>query len=89
MKTLQIVIVNKLGLHARAAAKLVQLSSQFASSISLEKDGEAADAKSIMEVLMLAGTKDSRLQIKAEGSDEAEAVEEIRRLIDNKFEEEE
>ena len=89
MKMLQVVIVNKLGLHARAAAKLVQLSSQFASSISLEKDGEAADAKSIMEVLMLAGTKDSRLQIKAEGSDEAEAVEEIRRLIDNKFEEEE
>ena len=89
MKSTEVMIINKLGLHARAAAKLVQLSSQFASSISLEKDGEAADAKSIMEVLMLAGTKDSRLQIKAEGSDEAEAVEEIRRLIDNKFEEEE
>jgi len=89
MKTAQVVIVNKLGLHARAAAKLVQLSSQFTSSISLEKDGELADAKSIMEVLMLAGTKDSQLHIKAEGSDESEAVEEIRRLIDNKFEEDE
>jgi len=89
MKTTQVVIVNKLGLHARAAAKLVQLSSQFRSSISLEKDGEQADAKSIMEVLMLAGTKDSHLRIRAEGSDEAEAVEEIARLIDNKFEEEE
>ncbi len=89
MKTTQVVIVNKLGLHARAAAKLVQLSSQFSSSIRLEKDGEQADAKSIMEVLMLAGSKDSRLRIRAEGSDEAEAVEEIRRLIDNKFEEEE
>ena len=89
MKTTQVVIVNKLGLHARAAAKLVQLSSQFRSSIHLEKDGEQADAKSIMEVLMLAGTKDSRLRIRAEGSDEAEALEEIARLIDNKFEEEE
>ena len=89
MKTAQVVIVNKLGLHARAAAKLVQLSSQFRSTIRLEKDGEQADAKSIMEVLMLAGIKDSRLHIRAEGSDEAEAVEEIRRLIDNKFEEDE
>ena len=89
MKSTQTTIVNKLGLHARAAAKLVQLSNQFTSSISLEKDGEAADAKSIMEVLMLAGTKDSHLKIVAEGSDEVEAVEEIRRLIDNKFEEEE
>ena len=89
MKTTQVVIVNKLGLHARAAAKLVQLSSQFRSAISLEKDGEQADAKSIMEVLMLAGTKDSRLRIRAEGSDEAEALEEICRLIGNKFEEEE
>ena len=89
MKTAQVVIVNKLGLHARAAAKLVQLSSQFASSISLRKDGEEADAKSIMEVLMLAGSKDSRLRIVAEGHDEAEAVDELRRLIDNRFEEEE
>jgi phosphocarrier protein NPr len=89
MKTAQVVIVNKLGLHARAAAKLVQLSSQFSSSISLEKDGEEADAKSIMEVLMLAGTKDSRLRIVASGNDEGEAIEEIRRLIANKFEEEE
>jgi len=89
MKSSQVVIVNKLGLHARAAAKLVQLSSQFSSSISLEKDGEAADAKSIMEVLMLAGTKDSHLKITAEGSDEEQAVAEIERLIGNRFEEDE
>lgn len=89
MKFTEITIVNKLGLHARAAAKLVQLSSQFTSAISLEKDGEEADAKSIMEVLMLAGVKDSQLRITAEGQDEAEAVEEIRRLINNKFEEDE
>ena len=89
MKTAQVVITNKLGLHARAAAKLVQLSNQFSATISLEKEGEEADAKSIMDVLMLAGTQDTRLKIIAEGSDEEEAVEEISRLIGNKFEEDE
>ncbi len=89
MKSAQVVITNKLGLHARAAAKLVQLSNQFSATISLEKEGEEADAKSIMEVLMLAGTQDTRLKIIAEGSDEEEAVEEISRLIGNKFEEDE
>jgi phosphocarrier protein len=89
MKNAETVIVNRLGLHARAAAKLVQLSNQFDSEIVLEKDGEQADAKSIMEVLMLAGTKDSRLHITVEGSDEEVALEEILRLIGNKFEEDE
>lgn len=87
MKSAEVTIVNKLGLHARAAAKLVQLSSQFSAQISLEKDGQEADAKSIMDVLMLAGTLDSRLTITAEGSDEQEAIEEISRLISNRFEE--
>lgn len=89
MKSADIVISNKLGLHARAAAKLVQLSSQFDSRIHLEKDGEEADAKSIMDVLMLAGIQDTRLRIVVDGSDEDEALDEVRRLIDNKFEEEE
>ncbi len=89
MKSAEITIINKLGLHARAAAKLVQLSSQFSATITLEKDGEEADAKSIMEVLMLAGVKDSLLRITAEGQDEEEALEEISRLINNKFEEDE
>lgn len=82
-------IVNKLGLHARAAAKLVQLSNQFAAEISLEKDGEQADAKSIMEVLMLAGTKDSELMVRAEGKDEIQALDEISRLFAERFDEEE
>ncbi len=89
MKSARIVISNKLGLHARAAAKLVQLSSQFTSTISLEKDGEAADAKSIMEVLMLSGTVDSRVTLTVDGSDEEEALMEISQLFENKFEEEE
>ncbi len=89
MKSARIVISNKLGLHARAAAKLVQLSNQFTSTISLEKDGEAADAKSIMEVLMLSGTVDSRVTLTVDGSDEEVALMEISQLFENKFEEEE
>ena len=89
MKTTEIEIQNKLGLHARAAAKLVQLSNQFASEIMLHKDGEEADAKSIMDVLMLAGVQGSILKIAAEGADEESALEEIQRLIADKFGEDE
>lgn len=89
MKSDQVTIINKLGLHARAAAKLVQLSSQFNATITLEKMGEHADAKSIMDVLMLAGTKDSVLTIRADGNDEDAALAEIRSLITDKFGEEE
>jgi phosphocarrier protein HPr len=88
MKLLQVVVPNRLGLHARAAAKLVQLSNQFASRITLEKEGERADAKSIMEVLMLAAAKDSTLTVTADGRDEAVALDELLRLINDKFGEE-
>jgi phosphocarrier protein HPr len=88
LKSLTMVIPNRLGLHARAAAKLVQLANQFAARITVEKEGELADAKSIMEVLMLAAAKDARVVITAEGKDEDVALEEIRRLIENKFGEE-
>ena len=87
-KSLEMVIPNRLGLHARAAAKLVQLANQFAARITVEKEGELADAKSIMEVLMLAAAKDSHVVITAEGKDEDVALDEIRRLIENKFGEE-
>ena len=85
MKIDHVVIVNKLGLHARAAAKLVQLSNQFSAHIVLEKDGQTADAKSIMDVLMLTGTKDSRLKVSAEGKDEEAAITEVVGLIQDKF----
>jgi len=85
MKLEQIVITNKLGLHARAAAKLVQLSNQFHSDIRLEKDGQTADAKSIMDVLMLTGTKDSELTVSVEGKDEDTALKEVVRLFQDKF----
>ena len=85
MKVEHVVITNRLGLHARAAAKLVQLSNQFAAEITLEKDGQTADVKSIMDVLMLTGTMDSQLKVSAAGKDEETAVDEVIRLIADKF----
>ncbi|MDH4225574.1 MAG: HPr family phosphocarrier protein [Deltaproteobacteria bacterium] len=85
MKSEQVVITNKLGLHARAAAKLVQLSNQFDSKISLGKENQQADAKSIMEVLMLTGTKDTLVTVTAEGTDESAALDEVLGLIRDKF----
>lgn len=89
MKTARVVITNKRGLHARAAAKLVQLSHQFDSSIRLKKDQEEADGRSIMDLLMLSGAKDSVLTLSVEGLDEDMALKEIQRLIGEKFGEEE
>ncbi len=89
MKTAKVKITNKLGMHARAAAKLVQLSHQFDSKIILNKDGEEADAKSITDILMLAGAMDTELTLSVEGRDEEAALEEIQRLIKDKFGEEE
>lgn len=89
MKTAQVKIINKKGMHARAAAKLVQLAHQFDSSIRLAKEGEVADAKSITDILMLSGAQDSILTISVEGSDEDLALAEVQRLINDKFGEEE
>ncbi|MDH4120705.1 MAG: HPr family phosphocarrier protein [Deltaproteobacteria bacterium] len=89
MKTEQVVIANKLGLHARAAAKLVQLSNQFTARLTLDKEGQMADAKSIMEVLMLAGTQGSPLVVTAEGEDESAALSEVISLIKERFGEDE
>ncbi|MCZ6556610.1 MAG: HPr family phosphocarrier protein [SAR324 cluster bacterium] len=89
MKTAKVTIINKLGMHARAAAKLVQLSHQFDSKIILNKGGELADAKSITDILMLAGAKYTELTLSVEVQDEDAAIEEIQRLITDKFGEEE
>ncbi len=82
-------IVNKLGLHARAAAKLVRLANRFSSEIRLEREGLEVNGKSIMGVLMLAAHRDSLISVSASGSDAREAVEAIGGLIAEKFEEEE
>lgn len=82
-------IVNKLGLHARAAAKLIDLASGFESRIRMCRDGREADAKSIMQVMMLAASKGTDLEVSAQGPDAAEAVAAIERLVAGRFDESE
>jgi phosphocarrier protein len=81
-------ILNRLGLHARAAAKLVRLANGFASEIRIGKDGIDVNGKSIMGVLMLAAPKDAKILIRANGPDAEEAVAAIGELIAGKFGEE-
>jgi phosphocarrier protein len=81
-------IVNELGLHARAATKLVQLASKYASTVELEKEGQRANAKSVMGVLLLCGAKGTSVTVHAEGEDAEQAVEAIGDLIADRFGEE-
>jgi phosphocarrier protein len=76
---------NKLGLHARAATKLVQLASRYPCEIVLSRAGQAANAKSVMGVLLLCGSKGTLLDIEATGEKADEAVSEIGRLIADRF----
>ena len=80
-------ILNKLGLHARAAAKLVALSNNFKSEIMLVKDNKSADARSIMKLLMLSASKGSVLEVKITGKDQEEAMGSIEKLFLNGFDE--
>lgn len=80
-------IKNKLGLHARAAAKLVHTAARFSSDIKIRKGDERVDGKSILGILLLAAGRGSTITVIAQGPDEAEAVEAIRDLIDRKFDE--
>ncbi len=81
-------IINKLGLHARAAAQLVQLASSFSSHIEIEKDNQRVNGKSIMGVMMLAAAKGTQLDIMVEGPDEQDAIEKLCELIADRFDEE-
>ena len=85
----QLTIVNKLGLHARAAAKLVKLSSTFKASIELQKDDKRVNCKSIMGVMMLAAGRGSAVKLYAEGPDEEAALNAVLQLIENRFGEDE
>jgi phosphocarrier protein len=84
----EIQVTNKLGLHARPAAMLVQAASKFRSEIRLKKDDVEADAKSILSVMMLAAEAGSLVTIKAEGEDEQQAVETLTKMFEEKFGEE-
>jgi phosphocarrier protein HPr len=87
MITKDIQVLNKLGLHARAAAKLVFIANKFVSDITLVKDAKRADARSIMKILMLSASKDSIINITVEGNDEIQAMNYIEKLFQNKFDE--
>ena len=85
----KLTLKNKLGLHARAAAKLVQVAEQYKSDIKILKDSVEADGKSILGVLLLAAPVGSELIFRIEGEDEEQAIKAIEKLIDDKFGEDE
>lgn len=78
-------IKNRLGLHARAATKLVQVASRYPCEVNLTREGQVANAKSVMGVLLLCGSQGSELDVEASGERAQEAVDEIGRLIDDRF----
>jgi phosphocarrier protein HPr len=81
----EIEIINKLGLHARASTKLTQTASQYKSEVWLERNSRRVNAKSIMGVMMLAASKGSKIIVEASGADEAQALESLLALINNRF----
>jgi phosphocarrier protein len=83
----QLTIINKLGLHARAAAKFVACTTAFSSRIQTGKSGQLVDGKSIMSVMMLAAGKGTVLDFEIEGRDEQEALVALQTLLENRFDE--
>ncbi len=81
----EIEIVNKLGLHARASAKLTQLAAQFKCDVNLIRNGRKVNAKSIMGVMMLAASKGAKVEIETHGDDEQAAIDAMTKLIHDKF----
>jgi phosphocarrier protein len=88
MLTREFVIVNKLGLHARASALFVKMASKFDSEVKLAKEHIEVNGKSIMGIMMLAASKGTKVRLTVEGSDETEALKTIGELIENGFGEE-
>ena len=86
--TKELIVINKLGIHARPAALFVKTANRFECDIFVEKDGEKVNGKSIMGLMMLAAGPGSRLIVEADGHDAAKAVVEIELLIQRKFDEE-
>lgn len=83
-----LVILNRLGMHARPSAQFVKVSSRFKSEIWVEKDGEQVNGKSIMGLMMLAAGQGSKLRVTAEGPDAATALHDIETLVQGRFDEE-
>ena len=87
MLSKEIKIINRLGLHARAAAQLVRMASGYPCDIHLEKDGQVSNAKSVMEVLMLGAPAGTSIKVSAEGEKEEEALRAIVALFEARFHE--
>ena len=85
---MKVVIGNKLGLHARAAAQLVKTAEQFEAEVFLEKNGESVDAKSVLSLLVLECPIGTEVVIRASGTDSIPAVEAVAKLVEDRFGEE-
>ena len=89
MKTASTQIINKLGMHARASAKFVSLAAHFRSDVTLGRNGQQANGKSIMGIMMLAAGKGAQVELTVNGEDEDQALTALLALIDNRFGEDE
>ncbi|BBF87130.1 phosphocarrier protein [Aquitalea magnusonii] len=87
MLRVEIQIINKLGLHARASSKFTQLASRFKSDVGIARNGRRVNGKSIMGVMMLAAAKGSTVELDVDGPDEQEALDALVALINNRFDE--
>ena len=89
MKTASVTIINRLGMHARASAKFVTLAAQFKSDVTLGRNGQQANGKSIMGIMMLAAGKGTQVDLIVDGDDEDRAIAALTELIANRFGEDE
>ena len=87
MESIEVLVQNKLGLHARASAKLTEISSEIESEIAFVFNNQNVNAKSIMGVMMLAASFGSKITVEAEGDDELEAIKKIQEIFESKFDE--
>ncbi len=85
MITKQLTILNKLGIHARPAAQFVRVASRFQSDVTVEKDDESVDGKSIMGLMMLAVGWGAEIKVTVDGADEQECLESLEKLVNSKF----
>ena len=88
MQQREVEIQNKLGLHARPAMCFVDVASQFGATITVKRGEQAVDGKSIMQMMLLAATKGTELEVVAEGDDAGKACEALKKLVDGGFDEE-
>ncbi|MGE5525187.1 MAG: HPr family phosphocarrier protein [Rhodospirillaceae bacterium] len=85
MQQQEVEIINKLGLHARASAKLTETAGRYQADVWVSRNGKRVNAKSIMGVMMLAAAKGSRIMIETDGPDEAEAIAAVAQLVAQRF----